>query len=216
MHSALYMSITKTTDLFGEIVSLLSVSMLLEELITVSNTTTISLWVVGGMKKVTHCLGYNWATPFPANIITGAWSSRLGEPRIWDSKISSWVPKDSDPRMTELKDGTNCKMQTLLLIIEGIPLEQIRNSQTVMKCWSLAQDGVLTPGHTGRLKVSRKKLCIREIDRQLGTENCRWMLPASDDRSLWRCKPRALHYWDPLPNSVVKAITQKLVSGNYL
>jgi hypothetical protein len=44
--------------------------------------------------------------PFLVDINTGTWSSRLRESRIWDSKMWSWVPRDSNPRMTALAKST--------------------------------------------------------------------------------------------------------------
>jgi hypothetical protein len=53
------------------------------------------------------------ATLFLGDINTWTWPSRLGEPRIWDSKIWSWVPRDSDLRITALaRTSSNCKRQT--------------------------------------------------------------------------------------------------------
>jgi hypothetical protein len=45
---------------------------------------------------------YNRATPFLGDINIGTLSSRLGESQIWDSKIWSWAPRDSDLKMTAL------------------------------------------------------------------------------------------------------------------
>jgi hypothetical protein len=45
----------------------------------------------------------------------------LGESRIWDSKMWSWVPPDSDLRMTALaRTSGNCKRQIYTLIREDI------------------------------------------------------------------------------------------------
>jgi hypothetical protein len=35
----------------------------------------------------------------PVEADSNTWSSSFGESRIWDSKMWSWVPRDSDPRM---------------------------------------------------------------------------------------------------------------------
>jgi hypothetical protein len=60
----------------------------------------------------TQCLWYNWVTLFLGVINTGTWPSRWGKSRIWHSKIS-WVPWDSDLRMTTLaRPSSNCKRQT--------------------------------------------------------------------------------------------------------
>jgi hypothetical protein len=43
---------------------------------------------------------------------TGTWSCRLGESRIWDSKIS-WVPRDWNLRIIALaRTSSDCKRQT--------------------------------------------------------------------------------------------------------
>jgi hypothetical protein len=62
----------------------------------------VALRVVGGDEQGTQCLGYNRATLLLEDINTVAWLSRLGESRIWDSKMWSWVPRDSALRMTGL------------------------------------------------------------------------------------------------------------------
>jgi hypothetical protein len=62
--------------------------------------------------------------------------------QIWDSKIWSRVPRDSDPRKTALARASSIyKRQTRLLVREGVPQNQDRNSQTVINIWSLAPDG---------------------------------------------------------------------------
>jgi hypothetical protein len=81
--------------------------------------------------------GYNWATLFLGDINTGTWSSRLGESRIWDSKIWSRIPRDSDPRMTALaRTSNNCKRQTRFLVTESAPHQLTRNCPTAIKIWS--------------------------------------------------------------------------------
>jgi hypothetical protein len=65
--------------------------------------------------------GYNRATLFHGDINTGTWPSRLGEARIWDSKLSSWVLRDLDLRMTALaRPSSNYKRQTHPLIREDV------------------------------------------------------------------------------------------------
>jgi hypothetical protein len=62
---------------------------------------------------------------------------RKGTSRIWDSKIWSRVPWDSDSRMTELAwASSNCKRQTRPLVRETAPHQQTRNSLTLIKIWS--------------------------------------------------------------------------------
>jgi hypothetical protein len=75
-------------------------------------------------------------------INTGTWPSRLRESRIWDSKMWSWIPKDSDPRMTALaRTSSHCKRQTRPIVRKGTPHQQTRNYLTVTKIWSWAQAG---------------------------------------------------------------------------
>jgi hypothetical protein len=62
---------------------------------------------------------------------------RKRKSRIWDSKIWSRVPKDSDPRMTALaRTSSNCKRQTRPLVRDSATHQQTRNFLTVIKIWS--------------------------------------------------------------------------------
>jgi hypothetical protein len=62
---------------------------------------------------------------------------RKGKSRIWDSKVWSHVPRDSDSRMTALaRASSNCKRETHPLIRESAPHQQSRNCPTVIKIWS--------------------------------------------------------------------------------
>jgi hypothetical protein len=57
-----------------------------------------------------------------------------GKSRIWDSKIWSQVPEDSDPRMTAVATASSyCKRQTRPLVREGAPHQQTHNCLTVIK-----------------------------------------------------------------------------------
>jgi hypothetical protein len=86
-----------------------------------SNTSTVVLRVVWGDEKGTQCPGYSWATLFPGDVNTGTWPSRLGEPGIWEIEIWSWVPQDSDRRMTVLaRTVNNCKRQTNPLVRDDV------------------------------------------------------------------------------------------------
>jgi hypothetical protein len=61
--------------------------------------------------------GYNWDTLFLGDINTGTRPSRLGESRIWDSKIWSRVPRESDLRMFVLmRASNNCKLEAHPLV----------------------------------------------------------------------------------------------------
>jgi hypothetical protein len=110
------------------------------------NTSTIALWIIGGGKREPSAWGYNWATLYLGDISTGSWPSRQVESRIWGSKIWSWVPWDSDLRMTALaRASSNCKWQTCPLVREGTPHQQTCNCLTVIRIWSWVPDGGLTP-----------------------------------------------------------------------
>jgi hypothetical protein len=62
---------------------------------------------------------YKWATLFLGYVNTVTWPSRLEEFWIWDSKIWSRVPRDSDSRMTVLaRTSSNSKWQNRLLVRE--------------------------------------------------------------------------------------------------
>jgi hypothetical protein len=66
-----------------------------------------------------------------------------GKSQIWDSKIRSWVPRDSDPRKNALARASSIyKRQTRPLVREGAPQKQDCNCQTVINIWSWAPDGV--------------------------------------------------------------------------
>jgi hypothetical protein len=95
-----------------------------------SNTSTTAQRVVGGHEKEPSAWRYNWPTLFLRDINTRTWPSRLGESRIWDSKIWSWVPRYSDLRMTALaRTSSNCKRQTRSLVRESAPHQQTCNWQ---------------------------------------------------------------------------------------
>jgi hypothetical protein len=80
---------------------------------------------------------YNWATLFLGDINTGSWTPRLRESRIWDSKILSRVPRDSETRMTALaRTSSNCKRQTRSLVRESAPHQRTRIRLTAIKVWS--------------------------------------------------------------------------------
>jgi hypothetical protein len=77
---------------------------------------------------------------------------RKGKSRIWDSKIWSRVPRNSDMRMIVLaRVSSSCKRQTRPVVREGAPHQQTRNCLTVIKIWSWAPDGCFISRETGRL-----------------------------------------------------------------
>jgi hypothetical protein len=64
---------------------------------------------------------------------------RKRKSQIWDSKIWSRVPRDSDQRKTTLARASSIyKRQTRPLVREGAPQKQDRNSQIVINIWSWA------------------------------------------------------------------------------
>jgi hypothetical protein len=74
---------------------------------------------------------------------------RNGKSQIWDSKIWSRVPRDSDPRKIVLgRPSSIYKRQTRPLVREGVPQKQDRNCQIV-----IAKNLVMSPrwGSTPRL-----------------------------------------------------------------
>jgi hypothetical protein len=67
---------------------------------------------------------------------------RKRKSQIWDSKIWSRVPKDSDPRKTTLARSSSIyKRQTRPLIREDAPQKPDRNCQRVINIWPWAADG---------------------------------------------------------------------------
>jgi hypothetical protein len=97
----------------------------LTDWLTVSRNVTLTLEAT---KLTPSAWGYNWASLFLGDINAGTWPSRLEESRIWDSKILSWVPRESDPRMTALvRASSNCKRQTRHLVREGALQKQDSN-----------------------------------------------------------------------------------------
>jgi hypothetical protein len=81
-------------------------------------TSAVALRVVKASEREPSAGGYNWTTLFPG---MGTWPSRLGESRIWDSKIWSWVLRYSDLRMNVLaRASSNCKLQINPLVREDI------------------------------------------------------------------------------------------------
>jgi hypothetical protein len=67
---------------------------------------------------------------------------RKGTSQIWDRKIWSRVPRNSDPRKTTLASPSSIyKRLTRPLVREGAPPKKDRNCQTVINIWSWAPDG---------------------------------------------------------------------------
>jgi hypothetical protein len=122
----------------------------LTDWLTISRKVTLTLTWLWRDEREPSAWGHDWATLFLGDVNTGTWSSRLGESQIWDSKIWSRVPRDSNQRIIALaRTSSNCKQQTRSLVKESDPHQQTRNCLTVIK----APDGSLTPKQTGRLPV---------------------------------------------------------------
>jgi hypothetical protein len=63
---------------------------------------------------------------------------RKGKSRIWDSKILSRVPRDSDSRMIALtRVSSNFKRQTRPLVGESAPHQQTHSCLKIIKIWVL-------------------------------------------------------------------------------
>jgi hypothetical protein len=93
---------------------------------------------------------------FLVDINTGTWTSKLGEFRIWGNKIWFWVPRNSGPRITApVRASNNCKRQIRPPGREGATYQQTHYCLTIIKNWSWAPDGCLTPRKTDRLTVGR-------------------------------------------------------------
>jgi hypothetical protein len=114
-----------------------------------SDTSTAALQVISGEEKRTQCLGIWFGHPVPGGYKYGDLALQVGETRVCDSKIWSWDPQDSGPKMIALvKASSNCKRHTRPFVRECAPHQQPRNCLTVMKIWSWVPDGSLTPGVT--------------------------------------------------------------------
>jgi hypothetical protein len=85
-----------------------------------SNTSTVTLRVVGGDEKVS-AWEYTWATLFLGDLSTGTRPSRHSESQIWESKMWSRVPWQSDLRMAVLaRASRNCNPHVLCAVVAVI------------------------------------------------------------------------------------------------
>jgi hypothetical protein len=67
---------------------------------------------------------------------------RKGKSQIWESKIWSRVPRDSEPRKTALARASSMYIwQTRSLVREETSQKQDRNCQTVINIWTWAPNG---------------------------------------------------------------------------
>jgi hypothetical protein len=121
---------------------------------------------------------------------------RKGKSRIWDSKMWSWVPLDSDPRMIALASANStCKRQTRPLARESAPHEKTRNCLTVTKIWSWAPDGCFIPRHTGWLTVGRNiTLTLTWLERHPCEGGVEYL--HQDPASRRRRRKEKSHIWD--------------------
>jgi hypothetical protein len=134
-----------------------------------------------------------WAYLFLGSINTGIFPSRLGDSWVWDSKIRSWNPRDSDRRMTALtRISSNFKRQVRPLIQRGCPHQQIRNCMIIIKTWSWAQNGCFIPRQTGRLTVGCNITLTLNNHSPPSIEKLKneSALPLLQNTSSWRIKHR--------------------------
>jgi hypothetical protein len=101
-------------------------------------------------KRKTKRIPVSWSVTGPLDFCkdknTGTWPSRLPESLMWDRQIWSWVPQDSDPRITALATtSNNYKRQAHPLLREGAPYQQTHNGLIERKIWFWELDGCLTP-----------------------------------------------------------------------
>jgi hypothetical protein len=91
-------------------------------------------WLVAGSKILLCCSALLCRPPrSPAS----RRRRRKWKSRIWDSKIWSRVPRDSDPKMTALaRTSSNYKRQTPPLVRDSAPHQQTCNCVTVIKILS--------------------------------------------------------------------------------
>jgi hypothetical protein len=92
----------------------------------------------------------------PGRYKYGDLALQVGDSRIWESKIWWWVLWILEPRMPPLASvSSNFKRSTRPLVKEGAKHKHTRSYLPVLKIWSWASDGGLTPRQTGRLAVDR-------------------------------------------------------------
>jgi hypothetical protein len=119
---------------------------LIEAAVRTSNLTAPVRYVLMGHKY--YCKVFKYLSQAGSNnstvdlwVNTGSWPFRLRKSRIGDSKIWSWVLRDSDLRVTELvRASDSCKRQTRLIVREGVKHQQNLNCLTVIGIWSWASD----------------------------------------------------------------------------
>jgi hypothetical protein len=101
---------------------------------------------------------------------------RKWKSQIWDSKIWSQVPRDSDSRKMALERASSMyKRQTCPLVREGAPQKQDSNCQRVINIWSWTPNGVDTKTYwlTDRPSVA---IWLRLWPRQLAVSG--WQFPS--------------------------------------
>jgi hypothetical protein len=107
--------------------------------------------------------GVTLCDPVPGNINAEISPVGLGGYRTWDSKVRSWLLRDSDPRNTALaRPSGKYKLQIRPLARTGTRHQEKRKCPTVIKIWSWAPNGCLRTTQTGRLTVGRKVSLILE------------------------------------------------------
>jgi hypothetical protein len=107
-------------------------------------------WNPVATKREPSAWGYNWATLLLGDLNTGTWPSRLGESRIWDSKIWSRVPQESNPWMTVLEKPAAIVHYRPILLSERMlhkNFESMYSAEKKMLIMSLNSDSDWNPEH---------------------------------------------------------------------
>jgi hypothetical protein len=86
-----------------------------------SNTSTVTLRVIGGHENVLNTWGYNRDTLFPGDINKETGLSKVAKSRIGESKIWLRVPLDSERKLIALAStSSNCKRQIHSIVREDV------------------------------------------------------------------------------------------------
>jgi hypothetical protein len=125
---------------------------------------------------------------------------RKEKPQIWDSKMWSRVPRDSDPRKTALaRTSSIYKRQTCPLVREGAQQNQDHNCQTVIHIWSW--DPRLDRQSQCDFDFDHSTVLRRQVEEQ--EVGVRW----------WDRKQRIAHCCKKLPSKAVKTVTENSSVG---
>jgi hypothetical protein len=145
-------------------------------------------------------------------------TKRKGKSQIWDSKIWSRVPRDTDPRKTMLARASSIyKRQTRLLIREVAPEKEDRNCQRVINIWSWAPDRARHQHLLFDWPSVAMWVCLwlwlyermerESADRQsIESCSCENLVAEAGDSSGKQTKGN-VRRWKPLPSKVMKIVT---------